>query len=303
MKRSSPKVSIGLPVYNGERYLEAAVNSILDQSYDDFELIISDNASGDATPDICRYYLERDKRIRFVQNEKNLGATWNFNRVLHLSTGEYFKWASYDDLCATDFIGKCVEVLDRFPDVTLCYTKIADIDETGEILKIKSSNPCNCSDNLQERFHSLIRMDYTCEQIFGLIRSNVLKKTKLIGAYSDTDRVLLSELCLYGRFYEIQEALFFHRIHSQSSVKLFRGRHERTAWFDPFYSGIMVFPYWRQLKEYVSVINRSSLPRKFKRACYLEMGRWLKNNHILLLKDMHHNIKQMIRTYSTYAVN
>src|SRR6266536_1939108 len=86
------RVSIGLPVFNGERFVAEAIDSILAQTFEDFELIISDNASTDGTEEICRCYAEKDERIRFVRNRENYGAAFNFNQTFHLSSGGYFKW-------------------------------------------------------------------------------------------------------------------------------------------------------------------------------------------------------------------
>ena len=112
MLNNKPRVSIGMPVFNGENYLAEALDSLLTQTFSDFELIISDNASTDKTEEICRAYAVRDQRIRYFRNQENLGASRNYNRVFELSSGEYFKWAAHDDLCAPEFLGRCVDVLD-----------------------------------------------------------------------------------------------------------------------------------------------------------------------------------------------
>ena len=134
MSSSSPRVSVGIPVYNGERYLEVAIVSVLNQTYQDFELIISDNASSDHTREICMEYAKQDPRIRYYRNDKNLGAAPNYNRVFQLSDAEYFKWADYDDLIAPDFLSKCIRILDQNPSVVLCYPRAMIIDENGKHL-------------------------------------------------------------------------------------------------------------------------------------------------------------------------
>src|SRR5436190_12174806 len=94
-----PIVSIGLPVFNGERYLRQALDSLLGQDFQDFELIISDNASTDRTAEICRAYVAKDRRIRYYRNESNIGSAPNYRRVFELARGEFFKWCSHDDVC------------------------------------------------------------------------------------------------------------------------------------------------------------------------------------------------------------
>ena len=102
------RVTIGLPVYNGETYLEETLDSILNQTYTEFELIISDNGSSDGTRLICEEYAAKDDRIKYYRSVKNLGAAPNYNRAFELSSGEYFKWADYDDPLAPEFLSKCV---------------------------------------------------------------------------------------------------------------------------------------------------------------------------------------------------
>src|SRR5579871_3942080 len=113
------RVSIGLPVHNGERYLREAIDSLLAQTYRDFELIISDNGSTDGTEAICRAYAAADPRIRYYREEQNRGCAWNWNRVFALARGEIFKWAAHDDVCAPRLVERCLEALDRCPEAVL----------------------------------------------------------------------------------------------------------------------------------------------------------------------------------------
>ena len=105
-----PRISIGMPVYNGEQFLAGALDSVLTQDFEDFELIISDNASEDGTQKICLDYAARDRRIRYYRNEMNIGGSRNHSRVFELSAAEYFKWAHYDD-----WLGKFDLVLTTVP--------------------------------------------------------------------------------------------------------------------------------------------------------------------------------------------
>ncbi len=132
MRNSLPYVSIGLPVYDGERFLAETLDSLLAQTFEDLELIISDNASTDRTQEICKDYLAKDRRIRYYRNDQNLGAARNYNRVFELSTGKYFKWAAHDDLCASALTERCVEVLDSEPSAVMCYARTIIIDEHGK---------------------------------------------------------------------------------------------------------------------------------------------------------------------------
>ena len=120
---NTPKLSIGIPVYNGENYLEKAIQSFLTQTFQDFEIIITDNCSTDRTQEICQKYVTLDPRVHYFRNETNLGCTGNFNRVFQYAKGKYFKWAPHDDLYEPTFLEKCVEPLERAPGVVLCYTR------------------------------------------------------------------------------------------------------------------------------------------------------------------------------------
>src|SRR6516164_10769129 len=129
----APKLSVGLPVYNGENYLAEAIEALLGQSYEDFELIISDNASTDGTADICRRYEKQDSRIRYIRQPLNIGLAPNHNFVFRQARGELFKWASHDDLYARDLLKRCVDALDEFPHVVLAHSWTALIDDLGQL--------------------------------------------------------------------------------------------------------------------------------------------------------------------------
>src|ERR1700691_2946887 len=131
---AAPPISIGMPVYNGEKYIVEALDSILGQTYADFELIISDNASEDRTAEICQDFVKKDPRIRYFRQPSNLGAPRNFNFVFEQSGGQYFKWAADNDVCDHDLLGICKKVLDDRPEVVLCFGKTVAIDQHGSIL-------------------------------------------------------------------------------------------------------------------------------------------------------------------------
>src|SRR3989442_255266 len=149
-----PRVSVGMPVYNGERYLAEAVDSLLAQTYEDFELIICDNASTDRTGEIARSYAARDTRVRYARNEKNLGAGGNFRRAVALASGEYFRWAASDDVCAPQSLARCVEVLDQEPAAVLAYPSTRFIDEHGRVTGRSEEH----TSELQSRPHLVCRL-------------------------------------------------------------------------------------------------------------------------------------------------
>jgi glycosyltransferase involved in cell wall biosynthesis len=230
----TPKVSIGLPVYNGEVYLRGAIESILDQSYPDFELVISDNASTDATEKICRDFAVQDRRIRYYRNQINIGSSPNHNRVFELAHGEFFKWAAHDDLYPKEMLQRCVEVLEQAAaSVILVYTHFEMIDEFGKSLGIHS-DPIEKRDRRPHlRLARLLMKLGYYSGACGLIRSNVLRKTRLEGSFPYSDRVLMAELAMLGEFWEIPEPLLCLRIHPGRSTKANTTPDAFREWSDP----------------------------------------------------------------------
>ena len=276
-------VSIGLPVYDGGKYLEETLDSILAQTYSEFELVISDNASTDRTEQICRAYAAKDPRIRYYRNKRNLGASKNFNRVFRLSSGLYFKWAAHDDLLAPNYLEKCVEVLEKDSSTVLCHSKTAYIDENGEPIETPEYADRGDSQKPHERFGSQLSFFKPSWKIFGLIRTDSLRKTSVMGAYIGGDRNLIAELSLIGRILEIPEFLFFARIHPQSysyrfhrENRLLSNYDNRFIWWTENGQGAQsVFPHWKNCLEYFRAIGRAHLEWQERLLCYAEFFRWL----------------------------
>ena len=214
-----PRVSIGLPVFNGERYLKEALDSLLAQTYTDFDLIISDNASTDNTERICLDYVAKDRRVRYYRLEKNLGMAANYKRVFELRTGEYFKWAAADDVCMPDYLSRCVEVLDSDSSVVLVCAKAMYIDENGALLSKGAPAWSVQSDYPYERLRYIIcvQSDAKVDAWSGVVRADALSKTRLIPSYPCGDKRALGELCLFGKFVEIPEYLYMRREHEGAS--------------------------------------------------------------------------------------
>jgi len=281
-----PRVSIGLPIYNGESFLELAMDSLLSQTYSDFELIISDNASSDRTAEICAAYSARDPRIRYHRNATNIGVDRNFNRTFELSKGEYFRWAAADDLCAPTLLERCVEVLDTRRNVVLCYPKSRYIDEQGGSLQDFEDHLHIELPRAHERFAKYLHNIEMCNAVFGLIRSSVLRQTKLYGVYADSDIVYLGELALYGGFFELPEVLFFRRIHPGIAVRKYPSAHERMVMSEPTLGQKLSFPHWKVLGGFLSAIHRAPLPWSERLFCYSKMRIWLQRRGRELVADL-----------------
>jgi glycosyltransferase involved in cell wall biosynthesis len=234
MQPPYPKVSIGLPVFNGEKYLAKLLNTMVAQDYEDFELIISDNASTDSTPQICREFGGRDRRIRYLRNEVNIGLAPNHNRVFKECRGEFFKWVAYDDEYSKDMIRRCVEVLqDAPPTVSVVYPACELIDESGKPLGVFSDRVALPDPRPHRRLRCLLsNLDiYNCT--YGMMRSSILAKTRLYGSFPKSDHVLFAELAMLGELRHIPEPLLRLRHHPGRSFQANRTLQRLRELFDP----------------------------------------------------------------------
>lgn len=285
INEKNPLVSIGFPVYNGEAFLEEAIESILTQTYSNLEIIISDNASTDRTETICRYYHNNDTRIRYFRNNTNLGASINYNAVFRMASGKYFKWSAHDDVCDKRFIHSCIQVLEQNTHATLSYTKTKYIDQSGNDLDIQDRSLNFTSPLPHMRFYEQVIKKHWCYHVFGLFRTNVLNQTSLIGNYPGSDRVLLADLSLRGPFIEVPETLLLQRQHKLQSTKVYT-RKKRYQWFDPNRNAKLVFPEWRLLAEYFKVINRADIWHAERIGCYHVLFQYVRNHRKRLIKDL-----------------
>ncbi|MDZ7842623.1 MAG: glycosyltransferase family 2 protein [Gammaproteobacteria bacterium] len=285
----APRVSIGLAVYNGENYLREAIASFLEQTYGDFELILSDNASTDATGDICREYAARDGRIRYVRQPRNMGAAWNQSEVMRLARGEHFKLAAHDDLCRPEFLERCVAALDAHPECVLAYTDTYEMPggDTSFLIHWRDKDGLDTSlPTPSERFGELIRGDQYGYRIYGLIRTTALRRTALFGAYHAADHVLVAHLGLLGRFRHIPEKLFLSRLHPGQSIHLsFEPRRYAEWWGAHSRTGLM-FPTWRYLKELLVVVLSTPLPPAERARCLVHLARWMRKKRRLLAVEL-----------------
>ena len=286
----TPRLSIGLPVYNGDAFLADAIDSLLAQTFRDFELIIADNASTDKTEAICRERATRDPRVRYIRHDVNLGATRNFNYVFEVARGAYFKWAAHDDKYEPSYLARCVEALDGHADVVLALSRLTDIDENDHLLPLDLPHLRWDSDRPNVRFRALANPEHRCESIFGVIRSEVLRTTPLLSDYAGCDRVLLAEIALAGRFYEVPEILFLHREHKQRSTKQYKSEQTRAEWFNPARAGRPDTPHVKMLRGYMSAIRRARVPWSDKVVCRAMLVPWTIRNRPGLWKDFSHAV-------------
>ncbi len=273
-----PRIAIGMPVYNGERYLEETLDTVLKQTYYDFALIISDNASTDRTEEICRDFASKDSRIDYIRNPINLGASQNYKRCFDPAQSEYFRWQNADDPIESTLLERCIKILDEYPDVVLAYGKSKIIDEHGVFTEDYDDNLDLPQDRASDRFLAFTRNVGLQNLMYGLIRREQLANTALLGNYVSSDINLIGELTLYGKFKEIPVHLFNRRMHPEAS-SWDRKDDERQREFWAPSKGKMVMQTWRSNYEYYKAVLKAPIPTKEKGILsYYQLKRayWLK---------------------------
>jgi glycosyltransferase involved in cell wall biosynthesis len=232
-----PRLSIGIPVFNGQEFLPELLDSLLAQTFRDFEILICDNASTDQTSEICLAYERRDSRIRCIRNSRNLGAIANFNRVFELSTAPLFKWAAHDDLYHDAYLGACVSLFEADPNTVLAHSGTAFINERGELLPYEQETggfierktgkrywadvpSIGDAPGAVDRFWQVLTRAQWGSHMFGVVRREALRQTSLLQNFAGSDRAMLAELALLGRFRCANEPLFLKRFHANVSWAL-----------------------------------------------------------------------------------
>lgn len=229
---ATPRVSIGMPVYNGERWLDETLRSLRAQTLSDFELIISDNASTDATAAICARHAAQDGRIRYYRNARNIGANRNFMALIALARADYFKWASSHDLHDPRFLELCVAALDAEPGAVLAYPNALLFAESLEDAKPYQEQISVTQEGAAARFIHVICKLKMNNAMNGVFRTRVLRRAHSMGSFHSADVVMMAELALFGRFVRIPEHLFFRRVTKESFTPL-RPRSEVDRHFEP----------------------------------------------------------------------
>ena len=271
-----PRLTIGLPVYNGEKYVAESLEALLGQSFTDFELIISDNAATDSTGDICRGYEKQDSRVRYFRQPQNIGLAPNVNFIVGQARGELFKEASHDDLYAYDLLESCVEALDEYPQVVLAHSWTAKIDGGGNVTEAYEYPLTTASPRAPERFRSML-FDSGGDDDYGVMRMDVRRRIALMGSHHHADRTITAEIALHGPFYQVPDWLYFRRDHPGQSGQAPMRR--RCANMDPRRASQWRHPAARLYGEYVwayiSAIRRAPLSVADRRECYRHLAQWL----------------------------
>lgn len=280
-----PRLSIGLPVYNGGTYLVQSLDALLGQTFEDFELILSSNASTDNTDDICRAYAANDPRVRFFRQPTNIGAVPNHMFVFGQATGELFKWASGDDLYAHDLLERCIELLDQHPEAILAHSWTAAVDGAGTVIQAHKYPLRTDSQRGSERLRSLLYGGddlpgaIRADDFYGVIRSDVLRRVKPHDSYYHADQTFVAELALHGPFLQVPEWLYFRRHHPGRAHQAMPTMRTWCANLDPKRASRLRYPAIRLLGEYVwgyyDAVRRAPMSHAERLECYREITRWL----------------------------
>lgn len=259
MTAAMPRVSIGIPVYNCEAYLEQTLDAVLAQTWEDFEVVLSDNASTDRSTEICRDYAARDRRIRLTAHPVNRGAQFNFRFVFQSARAPYFRWCAGDDWFAAESLATCIPVLDAHPEAVLCYPKTVLVDGSGQRLReyddrldLRDADPV-------ARYRQVVERIMYVNVIYGLIRSEAIRRTGLISHFSGADQVFVAELALQGQFHAIDRPLFFRRMHEAASSSMHGDPAKLQAYLDPSRAGRPVPLLWYTLFERLKAPMRAPI--------------------------------------------
>ena len=221
---SNPKLTIGMPVYNGELFIKKAIKSILDQTFTDFELIISNNSSTDSTEKICQDFIDKDNRIQIHTQKKNIGIHRNFNFLLSKAKGEYFAWAAVDDYLDNDFMEKNLKILESDKSVVSSVGKIIpysvdslEIDSTlvdtsvfpkflknfiksGRHKKMIDAGPV--SGNMNDKIRTFFKITKSLGRWYGVHRTEQLKKCIIEKPFINVEVSVFLNLLRLGDFHE-----------------------------------------------------------------------------------------------------
>lgn len=221
-----PLVSVGMPVYNGENHITKALDSLLVQTYGNFEVIIADNASTDGTPEICREYADRDRRVTYHRNGTNMGAAWNFTHTLALSAGKYFTWFAHDDTCDRRYLQLMVEFLEDHSDVVACGCSMQVLDGSDNVVRTEPLEEILPRIEWQVARSSFFRVGRgnTYLMIYGLYRrESIMAMPIVVREYSgklildQSELPFLSRVAVAGRMVALPEPVRSYRRHGESS--------------------------------------------------------------------------------------
>ena len=314
-RTSTPLVTVGIPIRNGQNYIREGLESILAQTMTDFEVVICDNASTDSTEAIVREFADRDPRVRYFRNERNLGPAGNHNRCVERATGKYFRWQAHDDLIAPTYLEKVVGVMEKDSTVANCHSWTKQIHADGSPYGDYKFVIGTDDRSLPVRFSRLINVRHRVHleyEIFGMWRREQMIQTRLQSPCAHGDRVHLVRMILFGRFCEVPEFLFIAREHAGQSFAqttrrsrflnfLGSGPIPPAEWWNPELKGKATFPEWNLLKEYWNMLDEVPIDPRARAACRRIVARWAITNSPKLGRDVAFGVETALRKMGNLA--
>jgi glycosyltransferase involved in cell wall biosynthesis len=273
---TTPRLAIGLLVYNGQAHLAPAIESLLSQTMDDFVLDISDNASTDLTEEICRSYAAADSRIRYVRQNENRGPTWNSNYVAQASPDtEFFKWCADDDVHEPTYLERCVAELDERPELVACHSRVRYINERGDELMRSFRQLKFADDRPWVRFEQVLVLPHDFSIGFAVIRRSALNRIRPFQPVYNSDAIMLAELAFLGPFGEVPDHLFLNRGHPGRASAVIRRGRTRNVWA-AWFGGSSRLPLWHTLASLHRSISLAPLDPMARVRCYGVLAKWMK---------------------------
>ena len=239
-QNSDIKITIGIPVYNGEKFVSEKISSIINQDFNDFELIISDNGSTDSTKEICEKFTSLDKRIRFFSHKKNMGPNWNFNFILEKAKGKYFMWTSVDDEILSGFIVKNISILETRNDVICSISQVKPYGEKTDYLigknevklfekikknLIRSFTPMknfSTSGVYEKKIRTYLKLRGHQQVFYGIFRTNQIREFFVSEFVTGFDLATMLNALKFGDFFVLDEVLNYRYDGGTSSSGFFK---------------------------------------------------------------------------------
>jgi hypothetical protein len=284
---SKPLVSVGMPVYNGQRYVAAAIEAHLSQTFRDFELVISDNASTDATRPICERYARLDRRIRYVRQDRNIGANRNHEFVFRDTnqSAPFFRWAACDDIPDASLLAHCVEHLEKQPRVVAVIPEVRNIDSEGRVISHRERTLDLPTDDVGKRVQAVLAGNYQMVFDQGLMRRSTLAPRAHRRNYFGWDFVLLLELALAGRILQPPGPALARRFHAGAASHV-RSMSGLKAWVDPTLRARFLMPHWRLSFERTVTVLGSDLSLSSRALVLLQVLRHAWWTRVELFRDV-----------------
>jgi glycosyltransferase involved in cell wall biosynthesis len=293
---AEPLVAVGLPVYNGERFVAKSIETLLAQTFADFKVIISDNASTDRTGEICREWAARDPRIEYQRNSTNIGMAGNYNLTFGLSRSKYFRWATADDFCGPELLEDHVKVLEGDSSIALAYPQAWFVDEDGTPYEAWKDGLHLMGDDPVERFKVVVKDIRRVHHHLGLMRSEFVRRTGGIAKHVSSDVAFVAEMSLLGKLYQIEKQQFFRRLHRDSSSWATNDEKHQARRYHAANVNRIPFSRFRFHGYLLKVVQRSSLSRAQRLDLYAFLAGRAAHEWRWLGGEVRRELRRVLRT-------